>query len=483
MKTPDQLYPVLFEAIQLSQIFSDSKTFVDMIPNSTPEQIMVSYQECKNKSSFDLLSFVEDHFNYPNDENSTFVSDMTKTTSEHISYLWNHLSRQSDRVIAGSSLLPLPHKYIVPGGRFREIYYWDSYFTMLGLRVDGRVDLIEAMVDNFSFLITEYGHIPNGNRSYYLSRSQPPFFSHMVELLAKEKGNYVYEKYLPTLIKEYNYWTKDKNRQVNINNYTLTRYYDALDIPRQESYEEDQKLSKGNPEINRHIRSGAESGWDFSSRWQRDPMDLRTIETTDIIPVDLNCLIYHLELSIAKAYHHIGDIGNTGTYTQAANNRKKAIQEILLSANDIYTDYLLKDNCTSDRLSLAMLYPLFVGIATQEVADKTATIIQSKFLKDGGLITTLQNSGQQWDAPNGWPPLQWIAVQSLDLYNHQSLATDIATRWTSLIDKVYQQTGKLMEKYNVEDLSLDAGGGEYPVQDGFGWTNGVYLAMKKRQSN
>ena len=480
MQTPDQLYPELFEAIQLSEIFSDSKTFVDMIPKTSPTDVMKAYHLNKEEASFDLHLFVEKYFCYPKEANADFRSDMSKTTSEHITHLWDHLSRQSDQVIEGSSLLPLPQSYIVPGGRFREIYYWDSYFTMLGLRADGRIDLIEAMVDNFAYLILEYGHIPNGNRSYYLSRSQPPFFSHMVSLLAKEKGNHIYEKYLKALINEYNFWTKNNNRQVNINGHTLTIYYDALDIPRQESYLEDHELSKGNPDINRHIRSGAESGWDFSSRWQRDPMNLQTIETTNVIPIDLNCLLYHLELTIAKTYMYLGDIGNEGTYTQAANNRKKSIQEILLSKEGIYTDYLINDNCTSDRWSLAMLYPLFVGIASQDIADTTAAMIQSKFLKDGGLITTLQHSGQQWDAPNGWPPLQWIAFEAFRQYEHHKLSNEIATRWTTLIEKVYQRTGKLMEKYNVVDLTLDAGGGEYPVQDGFGWTNGVYLAMKEK---
>ncbi len=479
MKTPDQLYPELFEAIQLSQIFPDSKTFVDMIPKVTPSNILEAYHLNKGNTEFDLLTFVEDYFSYPDQGSKDFNSDMNKTTSEHITHLWDHLSRQSDQVIAGSSLLPLPNKYIVPGGRFREIYYWDSYFTMLGLKVDGRVDLIEAMVDNFAYLIMQYGHIPNGNRSYYLSRSQPPFFSHMVSLLAEEKGNHVYEKNLNALIKEYNYWTQNANRQKNIQGHTLNIYYDALDIPRQESYVEDEELSGGDPTINRHIRSGAESGWDFSSRWQKDPMDLHTIETSDIVPIDLNCLLYHLELTIAKTYHYLGDIGNEGTYTQFAQNRKKAIQETLLSEQGVYTDYLLNENCTSDRWSLAMLYPLFIGMASQDIADQTAAIIQSKFLKEGGLITTLQHSGQQWDAPNGWSPLQWIAFAGLQKYGHHKLAYEIADRWTRLIENVYQRTGKLMEKYNVEDLSLDAGGGEYPVQDGFGWTNGVYLAMKK----
>ena len=163
------------------------------------------------------------------------------------------MTRKADKKIKGSSLLPLPHPYIVPGGRFNEIYYWDSYFTMLGLQVSGRVDLIESMIDNFSHLIETVGFIPNGNRTYFMGRSQPPFYACMVELLAQSKGKKVYVKYLPFLEKEYAFWMKGVNRLkktgdaqkrvVKVKGGILNRYWDNFDAPRAEMYQDDIELS------------------------------------------------------------------------------------------------------------------------------------------------------------------------------------------------------------------------------------------------
>ena len=125
-----------------------------------------------------------------------------------------------------------------------------------------------------------------------------------------------------------------------------------------------------------------------------------------------------------------------------------------------------------------MTYPLFFGMSSQAQADEVANYIKAHFLKPGGVVTTLYHTGQQWDAPNGWAPLQWMTVVGLEKYGHKELAITIAERWVSLNERVYSNTGKFVEKYNVEDMTLVAGGGEYPVQDGFGWSNGVYLALK-----
>ena len=125
-----------------------------------------------------------------------------------MSALWPVLTRPADSIKSRSTLIPLPHSYIVPGGRFREVYYWDSYFTMLGLMQSGEFELVAHILDNFAYLIETVGHIPNGNRSYYITRSQPPFFAQMVELFAAEKGNQVYDTYKSALLKEYEFWMK-----------------------------------------------------------------------------------------------------------------------------------------------------------------------------------------------------------------------------------------------------------------------------------
>ena len=144
---------------------------------------------------------------------SNFKSDPSRTVEKHINVLWDILTRKPDDKDPGT-LIALPNPYIVPGGRFGEIYYWDSYFTMLGLKVAGKVDMIENMVDNFAYLIDTIGFIPNGNRTYFTTRSQPPFFAAMVQLLGETKGNQseTLAKYLPQLEKEYAFWMQGQNR-------------------------------------------------------------------------------------------------------------------------------------------------------------------------------------------------------------------------------------------------------------------------------
>jgi alpha,alpha-trehalase len=504
---PDKIYAQLFTDVQLAKILPDGKTFVDCTPKRKVRDIMYDYGLAKG-ANIDLKKFVMDNFDMPPSPPAFNYITKEPIGANHIKNLWSNLKRQSDKPVEGSSLLPLPNAYIVPGGRFREIYYWDSYFTMLGLKESGETVMIENMIKNFAFLIDTYGHIPNGNRSYYLSRSQPPFFSLMVDLLATIKGDAVYKTFLPQLEKEYNYWMDKTAATMHAvkmpDGSTLNRYYDRDDVPRQESYKEDYEAAENaanqlamvvrmsSPEALkkllddkkattcRNLRSGAESGWDFSSRWFADEKTIATIQTTDIIPVDLNCLLYNLEMVIAKGKMLTrGEIASS-KYKNIAARRKAAILKYCWNAAaNYFCDFNIITKQKKSNITAAGLYPLFVKIATAAQAAGVTTTATKYLLKPGGIVTTPNNTGQQWDAPNGWAPLQWVAVAGLNNYGFSKDAKDIATRWLALNDKVYAATGKFMEKYNVEDLSKEAGGGEYPSQDGFGWTNGVYLAMKK----
>src|ERR1035437_7122650 len=245
---PDRIYGRLFTDVQLQPAFPDSKTFVDCTPKRNPDEIISSYRSLRKDSvsKKEMVKFIVENFTVPFDSPSGTQTEPSESLENHINRLWKVLKHEPDKSIPGSSLLPLPYPYIVPGGRFREIYYWDSYFTMLGLAQSGEWEMIENMIRNFSFLIQTYGHIPNGNRTYYLSRSQPPFFSMVIQLLAEKKGNTVYREYLNSLQKEYDYWM-DKTaptRHVVImpNGAVLNRYYDQDSIPRQESYREDYLL-------------------------------------------------------------------------------------------------------------------------------------------------------------------------------------------------------------------------------------------------
>lgn len=419
----------LFEAVQQAGLFKDSKFFVDCIPKGDPKKILAAFEKAN-----DLKAFVDEHFFMP-----WLIED-------YIEKMWQFLCRPMQTTSPYDTLLPMPHPHIVPGGRFREAYYWDSYFTCLGLK--NHPDKIQNMVDNFAHLIETYGLIPNGNRTYYLSRSQAPFFSHLITLIDHPTP------YLPALEKEYAYWMQSHRQKLG-----LTHYYDEKDTPRPESYKEDLKRCTNY----RDIRAACESGWDFSSRWMKNGK----FHTTHILPIDLNCLIYHMEYTLGL---------------DAAVKRAENINTMLWNEKSgFYHDYDIEDNALRPGMTLAGCYPLFVGIANQEKADSVAKVLEEKFLKKGGLLTTLETTNEQWDAPNGWAPLQWVAIAGLRRYGHNQLADEIGKRFLNTVDSVFKASGKIMEKYNMETGSSDVLDGEYEVQEGFGWTNGVWLHIKEQQ--
>ncbi|MCX2586336.1 alpha,alpha-trehalase TreF [Pedobacter sp. MR22-3] len=496
-KSPRSTYPGLFEAVQLSRIYADGKSFPDAIPKAEPSVIMKAYLAQRNSKDFNLKSFVDAHFNLPESHTALYQSDIKAGIEKHLDTLWTVLQRNPDTVSAyQTSLLPLPKPYLVPGGRFREVYYWDSYFTMLGLKEAGKTKLIKDMVDNFAYLINTYGFIPNGNRSYYLTRSQPPFFAAMVQLLCQDNPQVKLSEYKNALEKEYQFWMKGAdqlkpgkaiNHVVRLNDGTLlNRYYDADDQPREESYLEDAEAArstKQNPAtFLRHVRSAAESGWDFSSRWFADGLSFSQIITTDLVPVDLNTLMYHLESTIAAANKEAGDTKKANLFSASAKKRKAAILKYFWNAQqNFFTDYNWRNKSFSKQLTLAATFPLYFKLATATQAKAVSEKLEKDFLKPGGLITTLKTTRQQWDAPNAWAPLQWVSIQGLHHYGYHKLADTISNRWVNLNISVFKETGKLMEKYNVvESKSKGGGGGEYPLQDGFGWTNGVLLKLLKR---
>ncbi|NUT68374.1 alpha,alpha-trehalase TreA [Pseudomonas corrugata] len=492
---PDQAYPELFEAVQRGQVFTDQKHFVDALPNRDPAQIRADYLARRDSPGFDLKAFVKANFT----ESGQAESPAPKPGApirEHIDNLWPVLSRTYREVPQYSSLLPLPQPYVVPGGRFREMYYWDSYFTMLGLEQSGDKARVRQMVDNFAYMIDTYGHIPNGNRTYYLSRSQPPFFAYMVELQAHIEGDQAYSRYLPQLQKEYAYWMAGAQtlkpgaaaqHVVKLaDGSVLNRYWDASPTPRQESWLQDVKTAEQTPdrpkqEVWRDLRAGAESGWDFSSRWLGDGKNLTTIRTTAIVPVDLNSLMYHLERTIAKACGTVQNVPCVQTYGQRADLRQRAIEQHLWKADGgYYVDYDWQLKQQRPNLTAATLFPLYTGLASAERAGRTADAVRSGLLRPGGIATTQVSNGQQWDEPNGWAPLQWVAVDGLNRYQQTALAEQIGTRFLAQVQNLYRDEDKLVEKYDVSGAGQGGGGGEYELQDGFGWTNGVTLKLLEK---
>ena len=498
VQTPDQVYGELFKDVQMSRIFPDGKTFVDCVPKRDPAEIVKDYLAVKKNPAirFSLELFVKENFDLPPAPPTINYIQQEKDVVAHIKNLWGALRREPDKEIAGSSLLPLPNPYIVPGGRFREIYYWDSYFTMLGLKQSGETEMIENMIKNFAYLIETYGHIPNGNRSYYIGRSQPPFFAAMVQLLASIKGDNAYATFLPALQKEYDFWmdgsTKLKvgqayRRVVKMKNGSiLNRYWDDSNVPRQESWREDvetaERSKRNKIEMYKQLRAGAESGIDFSNRWFADGKNLTSIQVTNYIAVDLNALLLNLELTIAKGLQTARNDSLANEYRNKAEKRRAAIDKYCWNSNlNYYCDFNFKTQKILSEITPAGMYPFcfFEGKPDYMslLARKASEAIKSKLLQAGGVTTTVNNTEQQWDSPNGWAPLQWMTIWGLDRCGQKELAKDIAMRWMKLNIDVYDRTGKLMEKYNVVDTQLEAGGGEYPGQDGFGWTNGVLLSL------
>lgn len=500
-KSPDEGLGELFDAVQRNKVYDDGKTFVDLVPRGRMKAIQQEYLLQRGDPDFDLRDFVSRHFyKFAPHEDKEFRADTSLTVSEHISKLWTVLERRN-RLNRGS-LVAVPNAYIVPGGRFSEQFYWDSYFIMLGLATDNRWNLIEGMLKNYAYMIRKFGFIPTANRTYFLSRSQPPFFSHMVKLLGSHKGRTrTYAEYLPYMLSEYRFWIKGKRklekrehkayaRMVEMpNGMYLNRYYDNKTSPRPESHFEDTETAQDSPgrqadRLFLHLRAAAESGWDFSSRWFLDPHDIRTIHTADIIPVDLNCLLYQLEETLAETYRLLKNPLLARKFHNFAERRSKAIQQYCWDEKEqFFVDYNFHKAAPTDHITLAGVFPLYARVATKEQADAVATRLEKDFLKNGGLVTTLIETGQQWDAPNGWAPLQWVAIEGLRNYGHHNLANEIKRRWVRVNTKVFAAKHKLIEKYNVEDASGLGGGGEYPLQDGFGWTNGVLAALLSEDKN
>ncbi len=483
-ESPQQIYGPLFEAVQGAGVFDDSKTFVDAVPRTSPEAILQAWQTEQPQGKDALLAFVARYFELPSD------TPPLASLGGHIKALWPQLRRPAIVPKEGSSALALPEPYVVPGGRFREIYYWDSYFTMLGLMLDGEEPLARSMLANFESLIERYGFIPNGTRSYYLGRSQPPFFSQMVDLAGGDDP-VAGARHLAALRAEHDFWMAGRAsmgkgdaaaRVVRMpDGSLLNRYWDDREGPRDESWAEDVATARKAPRpattVYRHLRAGAESGWDYSSRWLADPADLSSIRTTDIVPVDLNSLLWALERNIARRCAAAKDEACAATYTQLAASRAAAMRRYLWSKPEgRFGDWDREARRLTPVLSAATLYPLFVGLASDGEAAAVARTTERALVAPGGLRTTRLSTGQQWDSPNGWAPLQWIAVQGLERYGEHRLARDLASRWLVTVDRAYRETGKMLEKFDVEELK-PGGGGEYPLQDGFGWTNGVTRAL------
>jgi len=402
-------------------------------------------------------------------------------------------------------LLYLPRPYVVPGGRFNEMYGWDSYFIQVGLLRDGEIGLAQDMVDNFLYEIRNYGKILNANRTYYLTRSQPPFLTQMVlGVFQRTKDRRWLRDALPAIEKYYRYWTTEPHlvRQTG-----LSRYFDMGDGPAPEviSAERDSQGRTHYDLVKQYFRTHEITDYDISQYYDRqtdrltplfykgdrsmresgfDPSNRFGPFSVDIIhynPVCLNSLLYLMEKQTAEIAGLLGLETEAQIWRRRAIDRAERINQLLWDTQDgLYYDYDFEHKRLRKYAFLTTFYPLWAGIATPEQAARVAANLP-RFEQPGGLQTSATASGNQWDAPFGWAPLQLIAVDGLRSYGFSEAADRIATKFLSLVRDDYLKSGTIVEKYDVVRRTAGVSGGirfgYRSNEPGFGWTNAVFTAL------
>ncbi len=491
---PSQLYGHLFTQIQQSNSDHQSLNFLDCVPRFPLQEIQSKIESLSNNASIeDLQNFINTNFNCVKSPHQEFVSDPKMDINDHIRLIWPLLEKNPLPPQVGSSWIPIPHNYVSSNGSNTELNYFQSYFILEGLVVDGKWDLIRHIVDNLAYMIEQIGHIPGTNRTYSVSRSHPPFFALMVSIVHEHLGDEILLKYYPVLQKEYEYWMdgiadiqnpqEGYRRVVKMIDFNfLNRYWDDENTPRDEAYEEDYQLAQQRDDPDnfyRNLRAACESGWNFSSRWiLHGGTNIQDLVTTDIIPVDLNCLLYHLE-DLLEQGAALNNHDEMVTFYRTRKNYRK--EQIIDKCWDpvagIFTDYNWKLNRKTAVVSGASLYPLFLGVADQTRANRMAEFVEKFMLQPGGIATTLTYSGLEWDTPYGWAPVQWVAVQGLRKYGFDTLADDIKDRWLRVNRNIFRNTGKMFDKYNISDITSSTPSSGYAFNDGYGWTNSIFLAL------
>ncbi|KAI3693703.1 hypothetical protein L1987_76653 [Smallanthus sonchifolius] len=425
--------------------------------------------------------------------------------------LWKNLSRKvSNRVLENPelhTLLPLKYHVIIPGSRFQEVYYWDSYWVIRGLLVSKMYETAKGIVLNLIDLIDTYGYVLNGARAYYTNRSQPPLLSSMViEVYKRTNDTDLVKKALPALIKEHKFWNSGIHNvtveDAQGSTHNLSRYYAMWNQPRPESFTIDTETAnklKNDCEkehLYRELASTAETGWDFSTRWMKNTSDLTTLSTTTIIPVDLNAYILKMELDISFLANAVGESSQASHFARASEARKKAMDIVFwdeekgqwfdywLNVSSYHKNvYKWDASYQKQDVFASNFIPLWVQPLNSDetVVKKVAQSLESSGLvRAAGIATSLRNSSEQWDFPNGWAPIQQMIVEGLvrsGSKEARSLAKDIAIRWIRTNYATYKTSKAMHEKYDVSKCGEFGGGGEYVPQTGFGWSNGVVLAF------
>ncbi|XP_075046836.1 trehalase [Mixophyes fleayi] len=507
--------------VQLAKIFDDDKHFVDMSLKDTPARIIKKFKGLvlsppKGIVAVEkIIEFVNTSFHHPGIELSQWDppdwhespellshiadSDLRKWAMD-LNDLWKSLGRKINEDVREQpdrySQIYVPNPIIVPGGRFREFYYWDSYWVINGLLLSGMSDTARGMIENFLYLVKWYGIIPNGGRIYYLRRSQPPFLTLMMDSYMTNQKNLTFLRdNIHLLAKEYDFWMQNRSASVTLDgkSYTLNRYYVPVGGPRPESYSDDYELAENltaeaKQSFYSEIKAAAESGWDFSSRWfYGSTGTLLDTKTNFVIPVDLNSILCRVERTMAKFYTELDMPEEASKFSSALKQRLDAVQAVLWDKElGVWLDFYMGDNSRNPNFYPSNLAPLWASCYTDTgVVDKAVSYLEeSKALSyKNGIPTSLNHSGQQWDFPNGWPPLQHMVIEGLaqtQSTKAQEIAFKLAQKWVKVNYDAYKKYKAMFEKYDVEGEGKPGGGGEYEVQLGFGWSNGVIMQLLHR---
>jgi alpha,alpha-trehalase len=414
-------------------------------------------------------------------------------------------------------LLYLPHPYIVPGGRFKEMYGWDSYFIEEGLLRSGHLQPAKNIVDDQLYEIEHYGKVLNANRSYYLNRSQPPFISEMVlAVYQKNKDKNWLRKAGPLIEQQYRFWTSGEHLIAKGPAKGLSRYYSfgegpAIEVEQGEikngknHYQRVQEFFRDHsihledsdqyynraqdrltPLFYKADGSMRESGFDPSDRF-----GAFNIDVLNYAPVCLNSLLYKMERDLGSIYDTLNQVSKKRLYWQKANQRKALISKVLWDEKyGMFEDFNVATNQRRHYPFATMFFPLWADIATQHQAQRTFQNL-SLLERPGGLMTSTYHSGNQWDAPFMWAPLQDIAVKGLLNYpkiaGSKAAAKRISIKFINTVAQDFQVRHNIFEKYDAfnaqENVSKKIKFGYSSNEIGFGWTNGVFLELLHNGKN
>lgn len=533
---PSCKYPVYCDSdilhhVQMARLFPDSKTFVDYHMRNDANDTLAAFEQLlaqtnNTPSKEHLEQFVHEYFANDNEledwvpldynENPQFLNTITdeqlRQFAKNVNDIWPILGRKIKTNVFQHpdrhSIIPVSNGFIVPGGRFRELYYWDAYWIVEGLLITGMKDTTRGMLSNFVELLNTVGLIPNGGRWYYEQRSQPPLFSAMMSLYLRYTNDVEFlKRNIDALEKELNFWLDSRTISFNKNgnSYTLLRYHAPSAGPRPESYYEDYHTSlyynttESRQDFYVELKSAAESGWDFSSRWFVDADGgntghLTNLRIVDIIPVDLNAIFANALQNVAYFRAVLGQSQIAARWASLARLWRSNIEQVFWNEEvGVWLDYDVVNQKHRNYFYPTNLSPLWMNTVSRKNMEKHAPRIV-QYMRDsgalnyrGGLPSSLLRTGEQWDLPNSWPPLVSMvvnALKALETEESKDMSFQLAQDYVRACHKGFQEYQQMFEKYDAENPGKYGGGGEYTVQEGFGWSNGVvfeFLAMYGRE--